>query len=123
MATNKNELRYGSLGSGCFHVCVDMQKLFAEDTEWKTPWIADAAQPLYDTLDNHQRQRLVQFIRQDLRADLMNERVAYGVNERAMTQTQRRQNPRWQRMRPFGILSVRLDRNVSRETFWSDRIF
>ena len=32
--------------------------------------IADAAQPLYDTLDDHQRRRLVQFVREDLRANL-----------------------------------------------------
>jgi hypothetical protein len=35
----QKRITYGSLGSGCFHVCVDMQKLFAEDTEWKTPWM------------------------------------------------------------------------------------
>ena len=31
--------------------------------------IADAAQPLYDTLDDRQRHRLVQFVREDLRAN------------------------------------------------------
>ena len=36
--------------------------------------IADAAQPLYDTLDDHQRHRLVQFVREDLRANLMDDR-------------------------------------------------
>ena len=36
--------------------------------------IADAAQPLYDTLDDRQRHRLVQFVREDLRADVMDER-------------------------------------------------
>ena len=36
--------------------------------------VADAAQPLYDTLNDRQRQRLVQFIRQDLNADLPNDR-------------------------------------------------
>ena len=36
--------------------------------------VADAAQPLYESLDNSQRQRLVQFIRQDLNADLSNDR-------------------------------------------------
>jgi hypothetical protein len=36
--------------------------------------IADAAQPLYDTLDDHQRRRLVQFVREDLRANLMDDR-------------------------------------------------
>ena len=36
--------------------------------------VADAAQPLYDTLNDRQRQRLAQFIRQDLNADLPNDR-------------------------------------------------
>ena len=36
--------------------------------------VADAAQPLYESLDNGQRQRLVQFIRQDLNADLSDDR-------------------------------------------------
>lgn len=36
--------------------------------------IADAAQPLYDTLDHRQRHRLMQFVRQDLRANVMDDR-------------------------------------------------
>ena len=36
--------------------------------------IADAAQPLYDTLDDSQRHRLVQFIREDLKADATEDR-------------------------------------------------
>jgi hypothetical protein len=36
--------------------------------------IADAAQPLYDTLDDRQRHRLVQFVRQDLKANVMDDR-------------------------------------------------
>jgi nicotinamidase-related amidase len=32
-------LRFGPLSPATAHVCVDMQRLFAEDTEWKTPWI------------------------------------------------------------------------------------
>jgi nicotinamidase-related amidase len=39
MAADQRELRYGPLGNNCVHVCVDMQRLFAEDTEWKTPWM------------------------------------------------------------------------------------
>jgi hypothetical protein len=30
--------------------------------------IADAAKPLYDSLDDRQRQRLVQFVNEDVRA-------------------------------------------------------
>jgi hypothetical protein len=40
--------------------------------------IADAAQPLYDRLDDHQRRRLVQFVREDLRANLMDDRHDRG---------------------------------------------
>jgi nicotinamidase-related amidase len=29
----------GALPTGCVHVCVDMQRLFAEATEWHTPWM------------------------------------------------------------------------------------
>ena len=36
--------------------------------------IADAAQPLYDTLDDRQRHRLVQFAREDLRANATDDR-------------------------------------------------
>lgn len=32
-------LNYGPLGRNCVHVCVDMQKLFDEGTEWATPWM------------------------------------------------------------------------------------
>ncbi|RWM25614.1 MAG: cysteine hydrolase family protein [Mesorhizobium sp.] len=32
-------LSYGPLGDSCAHVCVDMQRLFAEPSEWATPWI------------------------------------------------------------------------------------
>ena len=32
-------LIYGPLGDRCVHLCVDMQRLFAEPSEWATPWI------------------------------------------------------------------------------------
>jgi nicotinamidase-related amidase len=32
-------LAYGPLGHRCVHVCVDMQRLFAEPSQWATPWI------------------------------------------------------------------------------------
>ncbi len=28
------------LGEGCVHLCIDMQRLFAEGTDWHTPWMA-----------------------------------------------------------------------------------
>lgn len=33
------DLKFGPIGAGAFHICVDMQRLFAEDTPWKTPWM------------------------------------------------------------------------------------
>ena len=32
-----DDLRYGAPGDTAVHLCVDMQKMFAEDTEWKCP--------------------------------------------------------------------------------------
>ena len=34
--------RYGPLGDTCAHLCVDMQRMFAEKTEWHTPWMPRA---------------------------------------------------------------------------------
>ena len=35
----KQELRYGRLTGTCLHICADMQRLFAEETEWKMGWM------------------------------------------------------------------------------------
>lgn len=32
-------LAFGELTESCVHVCVDMQRLFSEPTEWTTPWM------------------------------------------------------------------------------------
>jgi nicotinamidase-related amidase len=37
--SKSNELRHGALGSTAVHLCVDMQRMFAENTEWKVPWL------------------------------------------------------------------------------------
>jgi len=34
-----DELRYGPPGESAVHICVDMQRMFAEATEWKMPWL------------------------------------------------------------------------------------
>ena len=34
-----DELRYGAPGENAVHICVDMQRMFAESTEWKMPWL------------------------------------------------------------------------------------
>lgn len=33
-------LRFGAIGDGWAHLCIDMQRMFAEQTEWHTPWLA-----------------------------------------------------------------------------------
>lgn len=35
----ENGLRYGPLSDRCAHLCVDMQRLFAERTDWHAPWM------------------------------------------------------------------------------------
>src|ERR1700712_5253802 len=32
-------LRFGPLGAGWVHLCIDMQRMFAEETDWYTPWM------------------------------------------------------------------------------------
>ena len=32
-------LQHGPLGPNTVHVCVDMQRMFSEDTPWSTPWM------------------------------------------------------------------------------------
>jgi nicotinamidase-related amidase len=38
MAHKLNGIRFGPL-EHCTHICVDMQRMFAEPTPWQTPWI------------------------------------------------------------------------------------
>ena len=37
---SKDDLHHGPLGPNCLHVCVDMQLLFAETTDWHLPWLS-----------------------------------------------------------------------------------
>jgi len=39
VAAPDDELHFGELGASCCHLCIDMQRLFAEDTDWRTPWM------------------------------------------------------------------------------------
>jgi nicotinamidase-related amidase len=34
-----DDLIYGPLGAECRHLCVDMQRMFYDDTPWRTPWM------------------------------------------------------------------------------------
>ncbi len=35
----QDHLQHGPLTESCAHLCVDMQNLFADGTEWQTPWM------------------------------------------------------------------------------------
>ena len=37
--SDENGLRFGPLTESCAHLCIDMQNLFAEGTDWHTPWM------------------------------------------------------------------------------------
>jgi nicotinamidase-related amidase len=39
LMSKMDALRYGAPGAGAVHLCVDMQRMFAEGTEWKMPWL------------------------------------------------------------------------------------
>jgi nicotinamidase-related amidase len=51
-------LRHGPLSAGTAHLCVDMQNLFAEDTEWRTPWMQRIL-PVVTTIARHHPARSV----------------------------------------------------------------
>ncbi|WP_424811358.1 cysteine hydrolase family protein [Roseococcus sp. YIM B11640] len=58
MAAVGDDLRYGELGPSCRHLCVDMQRLFAEDTEWRTPWMQRVL-PRVQEVVSHKPERTV----------------------------------------------------------------
>jgi nicotinamidase-related amidase len=37
--SKRDTLRHGAPGETAVHICVDMQRMFAEGTEWKMPWL------------------------------------------------------------------------------------
>jgi hypothetical protein len=49
MSPGGNQLLHGPLGRDCFHVCVDMQRMFAEDTPWRAPWCEFRFNPARDS--------------------------------------------------------------------------
>lgn len=51
-------LAYGPLGNRCTHICVDMQRLFAEPSQWATPWITRVL-PQIERLVERQASRTV----------------------------------------------------------------
>jgi nicotinamidase-related amidase len=57
MAAN-DELRFGPLGDSCVHLCIDMQRMFAEQTDWCTPWMARVLPKVVQIVEAHPRQTL-----------------------------------------------------------------
>ena len=51
-------LPFGPIGPRCFHLCVDMQKVFAEDTSWHTPWMG-RIRPLVARLGEYRPERTI----------------------------------------------------------------
>lgn len=41
------------LGETCAHVCVDMQRMFAEPTEWHAPWMTKVLPAIEELVDAH----------------------------------------------------------------------
>ena len=37
--SKSDTLRHGAPGETAVHICVDMQRMFTEGTEWKMPWL------------------------------------------------------------------------------------
>ena len=59
MAVSKNdELRYGPLGESAIHLCVDMQRMFAEGTEWKMPWLDRVLPNILSIASTHPEQTI-----------------------------------------------------------------
>ena len=54
----ENTLRFGQLGPECRHLCVDMQRLFADGTPWRTPWMNRVA-PVVRRLVQHAPDRTI----------------------------------------------------------------
>jgi nicotinamidase-related amidase len=52
-ASKSGGLRHGPLSPRTVHVCVDLQRLFAEDTEWKTPWMTRVLPKVVNLVSAH----------------------------------------------------------------------
>jgi nicotinamidase-related amidase len=48
-------LTYGSLDAGAVHLCVDMQRLFAEGSPWATPWMKRVLPNVRRIAEHHAR--------------------------------------------------------------------
>lgn len=51
--SGKDELRFGPLPPTTRHLCVDMQWLFAEETDWHTPWMERVVPAIVRIVERH----------------------------------------------------------------------
>lgn len=58
MTKTTTTLRHGPIGAQTAHLSIDMQNLFAEETEWKTPWMA-RVRPVVASIARHRPERTV----------------------------------------------------------------
>ena len=49
-------LKWGEIPANAVHLCIDMQRLFAEDTPWRTPWMPRVT-PVVERLCAHRPDR------------------------------------------------------------------
>ena len=51
--SDKNKLNYGKLTDSAVHICVDMQRMFAENTDWETPWMGRVVPKVRQIVEAH----------------------------------------------------------------------
>ena len=54
----KDLLRLGPPAGKAIHVCVDMRRMFAADTDWKTPWFDRVLPNVVAIADRHSQRTL-----------------------------------------------------------------
>lgn len=52
------ESKIGALGANCVHLCVDMQRMFAEPTDWYAPWMKSVAPAIEQLVAKHGEQTI-----------------------------------------------------------------
>jgi nicotinamidase-related amidase len=53
-----DDLKYGPPGPTAVHLCVDMQRMFAEPTEWHMPWLAKVLPNIVALAEAHPEQTI-----------------------------------------------------------------
>ena len=56
--SKNDELRYGAPGETAVHLCVDMQRMFAEGTDWRMPWLARVLPNILSITSTHPEKTL-----------------------------------------------------------------